>query len=83
MFIPEFKKYQRGEYSLIQISPTLDSSELINIGVIVKNLETKEIKFKEVKMEDFDKDKKVRIATKTGNLGKNAKPFNAESLKKG
>ncbi len=46
MFIPEFKKYQRGEYSLIQISPTLDSSELINIGVIVKNLETKEIKFK-------------------------------------
>lgn len=33
-------------------------------------------------MEDFDKDKKVRIATKTGNPEKNAKPFNAESLKK-
>ena len=46
MLIPEFKKYPRGEYSLIQISPTTDSSELINIGIIVKNLETKEIEFK-------------------------------------
>lgn len=46
MLIPEFKKYPKGEYSLIQISPTTDSSELINIGVIVKNLETKEIEFK-------------------------------------
>ena len=46
MLIPEFKKYPKGEYSLIQISPTTDSSELINIGVIVKNLETNEIEFK-------------------------------------
>lgn len=46
MLIPEFKKYPKGEYSLIQISPTTDSSELINIGVIVKNLETNEIELK-------------------------------------
>jgi len=46
MIVPEFKKYPKGEYSLIQISPTADSSELINVGVIVKNLETNEIKLK-------------------------------------
>lgn len=39
MKIPTMKNYPQGEYSLIQISPTIDSQELINIGVIVKNFQ--------------------------------------------
>lgn len=33
------KNYPQGEYSLIQISPTIDSQELINIGVILKSFQ--------------------------------------------
>ncbi len=39
MEIPRMKNYPQGEYSLIQISPTIDSQELINIGVIIKDLQ--------------------------------------------
>jgi len=39
MEIPKMKNYPQGEYSLIQISPTIDSQELINIGVIIKDLQ--------------------------------------------
>jgi len=46
MKIPNFKKYSNGEYSLIQIAPTLDSQEIVNIGVIVKNIDTNEIEIK-------------------------------------
>lgn len=44
MEVPRMKNYPKGEYSLIQISPTMDSQELINIGVIVKNLDENSIK---------------------------------------
>lgn len=37
MEIPRMKNYPKGEYSLIQISPTIDSQELINIGVILRD----------------------------------------------
>ncbi len=33
------KNYPQGEYSLIQISPTIDSQEFINIGIIVKSFQ--------------------------------------------
>lgn len=46
MKIPSFKKHPKGEYSLIQIAPTLDSQEIVNIGVIVKNIDTNEIEIK-------------------------------------
>lgn len=46
MKIPSFTKYPKGEYSLIQIAPTLDSQEIVNIGVIVKNIDTNEIEIK-------------------------------------
>lgn len=39
MEIPKLKNYPKGEYSLVQITPTLDSQELINIGIIVKNID--------------------------------------------
>ena len=39
MEIPRMKNYPQGEYSLIQISPTIDSQELINIGVILKSFQ--------------------------------------------
>ena len=39
MEIPRMKNYPQGEYSLIQISPTIDSQELINIGVIFKSFQ--------------------------------------------
>lgn len=37
MEIPRMKNYPKGEYSLIQISPAIDSQELINIGVILRD----------------------------------------------
>ncbi|MBS4068064.1 MAG: hypothetical protein WC279_09450 [Sulfurimonas sp.] len=37
MEIPRMKNYPKGEYSLIQISPTIDSQELINIGVMLRD----------------------------------------------
>lgn len=40
MIIPKMKNYDSAEYSLIQISPTIDSQELINIGVILKDFKT-------------------------------------------
>ncbi len=44
MTIPKFIQYPKGEYSLIQISPTIDSQELVNVGIIVKNIESNELK---------------------------------------
>jgi len=44
MQIPTMKNYPLGEYSLIQISPTIDSQELINIGVIVKSFQDNRLK---------------------------------------
>lgn len=40
MNIPKLKKYDSAEYSLIQVSPTIDSQELINIGIILKDLKS-------------------------------------------
>ena len=40
MNIPKMKNYDSAEYSLIQVSPTIDSQELINIGVIIRDFKT-------------------------------------------
>lgn len=46
MNIPKLKKYESAEYSLIQVSPTIDSQELINIGIILKDLKSNVPKIK-------------------------------------